>query len=341
MDANTATVKGLGLLAKAFLWLGIPATTAYLATAYPTSASLLPVILLPTIGAMYKRQNLLPGHRAKLSTLAYVFWTVGTIGVAGVMALQGLGLYSLATLLFGPEDAQAYLEEFGVSTLNGLSVEDIARRARMAKKWEYFALLAVFTYVLAGGLEELLKYAPIFYMRRNEPDPRSRVVRAQIYMQYALAAALGFSTIENLGMTMAAVKAGEGPLKIAVMVVERVALSAPGHMLCAAMLAINAARVTTSESNRKFWNLWRIVGTSVLYHGTFDFMLFSISAWNGNVGWIHPTDVTSNITGLTMMSALQGALAMQVWQGWKALETEEDGKPAAAVQNKDSPLDVR
>ncbi|KAK4541202.1 hypothetical protein LTR36_008276 [Oleoguttula mirabilis] len=200
-----ASVKGLGSLATSFLWLGMPVTTAYIAITSPTTASLLPVIMLPTIWSPYKRRCLPLEHRAKLETLAYNFWTVGSLGIFGVIVLQSLGSSGIARLLFGSaREAKAYMQGFS------------------APKWlrdgSTFALLAIFTYVKAGGLEELLKYAPIAYMRRKVSKSGSRIVVAKLYIQYALAAALGFSTLENVGMTMGALKSGEGAVKTALAV---------------------------------------------------------------------------------------------------------------------------
>ncbi|KAK5128572.1 hypothetical protein LTR85_003243 [Meristemomyces frigidus] len=333
MNASTATLRGLGLIAKGFLWLGMPATTAYIAKASPTTASLLPVILLPTFWSVYKRRSMPLEHREMLESLAYIFWTVGTIGVFAVIVMQSLGSYGLARVLFGSRKVtSAYMREFGVTTIHGMGAEDISKRAQMAWRWEYFALLASFTYMLAGGLEELLKYAPIVYMRPRVPASTPKVIRAKLYLQYALAAALGFSTLENVGFTMAALKSGERAPGTAVTVAERVTLSAPGHMLCAAMLAINAVDEEGSERGAR--SLWRTLGTSVLYHGRFHFMLFAISAWNGNVGWIHPTDATSIIVGLPMVEVfgLERALAMQVWRGWQALRTKENEKPVGGAE---------
>ena len=312
-----ATHVGLGLLAKAFLWLGAPAAIIALAVNSPPTASILPIVLLPTIWALYKHRSLPAEQRVDPSHLALIFWTVGTIGVVSVISIQALACYGVATLLFGTTlAAKDYMAEFGRSSVAGLTVDELGRRAELAHSWRHFAMLLFFTYVVAGGAEELLKFAPIAFLRSRQPDRMPMATKAKRYMQYAIAAGLGFSTTENVGFIMVAINDSHSVWKVALTVLERVLSGGPGHVLCACLSAINAARLDHAKLTPR--TLWQIVGLSAFYHGTFDFMLFAITAWNGNVGWIHPTDAVSLVTGALGVVALQGTLALQVGQRWSA-----------------------
>jgi hypothetical protein len=51
--------------------------------------------------------------------------------------------------------------------------------------------------------------------------------------------------------------------------------------------------------------------------------LFSFSAWNGNIGWIHPTGLEQNIAALTMYCTALGVAGWLVRREWKAVEENE------------------
>ena len=50
--------------------------------------------------------------------------------------------------------------------------------------------------------------------------------------------------------------------------------------------------------------LWQVLRRPVLFHGTFDFVLFCISTTNGDIGWVHPK------TGTRLVLVLKLALGM-------------------------------
>lgn len=173
---------GLGLLAKAFLWLGLPAAIASLIWTSPTTAAILPIIMLPTVWSRYQRQSLPSEHRANMEVLALTFWAVGTVGMSGVIILQSIISYRFASLLFSKSEVKTVLEEFGRSSTRALTADQMLTRVALASSWQYFALLLLFTYGLAGGLEELLKYAPIALLGGHEPPTPSRLTRATRYI---------------------------------------------------------------------------------------------------------------------------------------------------------------
>jgi len=217
-------------------------------------------------------------------------------------------------------------------------VSEVAIRAQMAGTWQYVLLLVVFCFGMAGTSEELLKYVPIAYMRRKQSTPSSTLAKARLYVQYAVAAAVGFATIENIGLVYAAIKGGESATKVAITVAERVVFSAPGPSLCAWLLAIRAAgEVSTKPTWRK---LWSIIGASALYHGALDFLFFALSAWNGHVGWIHPRDDTSIAVGLVGVIGWQGSLALQVRREWRELHSAENTKTGAKIGKEGSATEM-
>ncbi len=105
------------------------------------------------------------------------------------------------------------------------------------------------------------------------------------YIAYAIASALGFSTLENIGFIYQACQV-ESASRLAITVCERVAIGAPLHSGSGILLAVNVIR---RDLRHEPLNLWQVMQLPILLHGTFNFFLFSLSAANGNIGWVHPT----------------------------------------------------
>ncbi|KAI5865123.1 hypothetical protein GGS23DRAFT_618109 [Durotheca rogersii] len=102
-----------------------------------------------------------------------------------------------------------------------------------------------------------------------------------------VASALGLSTIENIGFMYAAVQANQ---ELALTLFERLDIRSPAHDTGGLLIGVNAARRDLRQETVS-------PSSSV---GPFDFMLFAISALNGNSFSVVP--------GLT--AAIQGALAI-------------------------------
>lgn len=64
---------------------------------------------------------------------------------------------------------------------------------------------------------------------------------------------------------------------------------------------------------------WQVFSESAFYHGTFDFMLFSICALEGNSGWIRPTSLWSNVMMYALGLGLHGSLYTECWREVKRL----------------------
>ncbi|KAK3115870.1 hypothetical protein LTR53_004370 [Teratosphaeriaceae sp. CCFEE 6253] len=269
------------LFARCLRWIVMPLFLASMTVGAPLTAVALPWAMLPTIGLLYRRRTLPPDRQADLTTLTYIYFGSATLGLVAVLAAQTLLMKIVLKPLFGRQ-AKAYVAEFMRSSIKGLSAEQIAFRATLASSWQNWAFLLVFTFVGAGLCEELLKYAPIASLRHQNNSTAPR----EVLVQYAVAAALGFSTVENVAYSRMAVQAGERGWKLALTIAERVIAGGPGHCLTAALLAINVAKLGEYRTSPS--SLWQILGGSVLYHGIFDFVLFAISALHGNVGFVHP-----------------------------------------------------
>ena len=73
-------------------------------------------------------------------------------------------------------------------------------------------------------------------------------------------------------------------------------------------------RSVRRDARGEKWSLWRVIVRSALYHGAFNFVPFCVSAWNGNVGWIHPTGFGSNVVMFGLGLALQWLLVYDIWR---------------------------
>ena len=130
-------------------------------------------------------------------------------------------------------------------------------------------------------VEESVKYYAVVLARHF-----GRVTRQGDYITIAVSAALGFATFEIFAFVFAASQ-DESLTWTAVTIFERVLLGSALHTMMAAVVAISIiARDVRHESR----GLWWVLGQPILFHGSFDFTFFAISALNGNLGWIHPKE---------------------------------------------------
>ncbi|KAK0288780.1 hypothetical protein LTR91_017413 [Friedmanniomyces endolithicus] len=303
-------------IAKGLRWIGMPVFLGSTMIGTPLMAVATPFIMLPTLALLYKRHTLPRDRQADLNSLTYIYF--GSIfGIAGVILAQLLLVHAIAKPLFG-DQAATFMVELVRSTVGDLTPDQLVLRGKIASSWQYWVLLVAMTYVAAGGVEELLKYAPIAYLhRRQRQSADKKAIPKEVYLQYAVAAGLGFSTIENVAFARVAVKVGESGWKLALTIFERVVGGTIGHCLMAALIAVNVAKM--GEYRRTPRNLWRILGGPILWHGSFDLVLFGLSALEGNVGFIHPEDPW-RIAGMILVAeSIQLSLFLQVRRRWLAL----------------------
>ncbi|KAH8771571.1 hypothetical protein F5882DRAFT_520974 [Hyaloscypha sp. PMI_1271] len=280
----------LSLSARLALYLGPPSVILLTSLASPKTGLLSPLAFLPTISAYH-----------------------------ACISLIQLGICkTISALLFSrdPAGLDDFWVEFARSGVEGLTTKELLKRAEIAWGWRNGVVNAALTFLAAGLGEEVLKYLPIAYARRHgRAEGRTRA-----YLDYALAGALSFSLIENIGFLYAAVEKGGSWSGLALSVFERVVVAGTGHVTMSVLTALRATR-RDYYGDRLGW--WEVIGPAALYHGAFDFVCFSASSWEGNVGWIHPTGL--GVTSVMFGSCLS-LVASAMWQTrreWKGLEDRD------------------
>jgi len=280
------------------LWIvGLPTTVASLTYYSPPTAALTPLLLSPTILAAWYYRSV---PREKSGSTEVATWTYVGISVLGPLFAGALQLSLISVMfkaLFGSQKGD-YMRELQRVTLEGATTDIIEARKRMAWTPNYFAALAVFSYLGAGVVEEGIKYVALrFAVLRARPKHEYE------YLVYAAMAGLGYATIENIIVTQATVGKGESTGMIGLTLFERIFFASIGHTIMSLLTGLQSIR---RDARGQKLPIWRVIARAVIYHGTWDFALFLLSAWNGNVGWIHPTDAKSLILGFSPVIALQG-----------------------------------
>lgn len=269
-----------------------------------TLATMLPILVLPTF-SLWQWENTRDYDQTDTSTMIWTCAITGTIGISLDIALQGLFSYGAALLLFR-NDAKKYIKEF---TISEDKIKDAAHRATrrdMSRRWQYWVFLLIFCFVMAGALEEGLKYFSLTGARKY-----GKVVQERDYIRIPVAAAVGFATIENMAFAYGAYKSGESPIRLAMTILERTVFGIPGHAMTAALIGLN---VLVRDIRQETMNMWQILLEPILFHGCFDFMLFAISAYDGNIGWVHPKGASKICVTLVLVVGIQLCLALVVKQ---------------------------
>lgn len=138
---------------------------------------------------------------------------------------------------------------------------------RFAESPALFVFLFLLSYVSAGVVEESLKYYCARDVKRRRPS--YRVLYG--YGLYAAAAALGFSSIENIGYVLSGAvgKGGDGSvIGVLVNVLGRVCISTPLHVMCGYLIGLQVFR---RDVLAEPLSIFKVMGWSVFFHGTFDF----------------------------------------------------------------------
>ena len=227
-----------------------------------------------------------------------------------------------STIIFIGSDDQTKDEfwiEFARGSVDGLSTDELARRADLAASWQNWVFIGVLSFFGASLVEESLKYLSIVYARRRAA-PEGRKRRDRVYVDYAVAGALGFGVVEAIGFIYAAVESGgETWPRLMFTLFERV-VGSLGHLSVAALMALRALR-RDYYGDRMSW--WAVVAPSVALHGTHDFVALGASALEGNVGWIHPVGLWDTVGMLGLIGGLMVTAAWLVRGEWKTLEERE------------------
>lgn len=77
------------------------------------------------------------------------------------------------------------------------------------------------------------------------------------------------------------------------------------------------------------WGLFRavgVIGPAVLFHGTYNFALMSVSVMEGNVGWIHPNGLRNTALALGLVSGMIGLAVRKAKQEWRKVQKHEQDR---------------
>ncbi|KAI0376259.1 protease prsW family-domain-containing protein [Hypomontagnella monticulosa] len=266
---------------KILLWAVLPALFIGLVILSPVTAFLSLFILAPTFLLLRYDGTHPADQRVDLETFIWTYMLTGTVGVAAVILVQLAVSTALCFALF-PTTAITVLTEVGRSEpdVANLDADALATRHQIASDVRYWVFMLAFAFSAAAIPEEFLKYSGVAYAKR-----RGRIAHEQNYVTLGAAAALGFSTFENIGFVYAAALADNGVTDLLVSLAERVLIGSPMHVMGGLLIGMNAA---CRDFRGEVLSLTRILTVPVLFHGTWDFSLFGVSALDGNVGWVHP-----------------------------------------------------
>jgi hypothetical protein len=326
----------LSLSARLLTYIGPPSAILFTFLASPMTGLISPLAFLPTTYAYRKwansnKQN--PQRRGELEPMIYTYALAGTVGLLGVSLIQ-MGVVKVVSFFLFYHDRQAskdFWTEFFRVSIEGLKSNELAKRAGIAWSWKNWVLNGALTFIGAGLGEEILKYLPIIYARRRDTGDEMKK-RNRAYVDYALAGALSFALVENIGFLYSSVETGnQSWSRLAWSGFERVIIGGTGHITVAVLTALRAIR-RDYYGDQLSW--LQVIGPAVLYHGTSDFVCFGTSAWEGNVGWIHPTGLGPTSVLFGSYLGLLGAAMWQTSREWRVLE-EKDRMMAASKNEKE------
>jgi RsiW-degrading membrane proteinase PrsW (M82 family) len=145
---------------------------------------------------------------------------------------------------------------------------------RARQTFGFFAFIFLMSYVVAGGTEESVKYVITDQIPKRKPLFKDWIG----LILYAAAAACGFSTIENVGYILMAAKMSiDAGLENSF---ERIFISTPLHIGTAVLIGFGIAK-------RHVFNVplskLRIMAVPVFIHGTFDYILLMIYAFQDDI----------------------------------------------------------
>lgn len=321
--SHAAQNTSLSLSARLLCYLGPPSIILLTSFASPRTALVSPVAFLPTAW-FFRRWRASdyvdPSRRGELEPMIWTYVAVGTVGLATAMSVQMVICSAVSRILFrSGEMRDHYWTEFQRSSIDGLTADELARRAELAFSWQNWVFGTIFTYLVAGLVEETLKYLPIAYARRRG-TAEQRQQRNRAYVDYTMAGALSFGMLESIGFLYAACEQGhETGAKLAFTLAERM-VGSIGHLLVASITALRATR-RDYYGDQMSW--WAVVGPAVILHGTSDFVAMTASALEGNVGWIHPTGVRNTTVMLGLIGGLITTAAWLVRREWKMLDDRD------------------
>lgn len=303
----------------------VPLAVCFIVSFDSSKAALLtPLAFLPTALFYYvwvRQCQHMPARRAYLNGLIWIYVLMGSLGTI-VLSIAQLSAHFLTVSFLLGDAAPAYWIEFLRGTAEGLTHEERMRRADMAATWQNWVLMLLFSYVMAGGMEEILKYMPILYARR-QCNKHKACRREPMYIDFSIAGGLGLVTVECIGYIVDTCHSGlPGWVAPLVTLAQRQVAGTMGHVVVSLLTSYRAARA----DRRTLSSSWfRILLPAFVLHGSAIMAVFVACTVQGHVGWVHPTEVIS-IIGLYgnyfLVVLLTGLLA---WHERHALHRESEG----------------
>lgn len=290
--ANTAASNAsLSVTARLSMVLAPCLVSCWLYMTSAKAALLSPFVFLPTYGMYYVwalANRARPEHHGQLETMVWIYFSVSIIGTTLLGLTQLLAYLLLVSVVMG-DRASEYWTEFLRGTVEGMLPEERAKRANLAFTWQNWLLTILFSFVMAGGFEETLKYLPVAYAKRSERVSEKK--HRNIYLDYALAGSLGIATVECIGFLHDTYANGiQSMLELIVTLAQRLVAGTAGHLSTAILTALRATRSNFYGPQQS--SLWIII-PSVIIHGIGVMTVFVSCTLDGHVGWVHPTELIS------------------------------------------------
>jgi len=233
----------------------------------------MPLVLLPTY--LLYRQWAKHYQEVELYMLLRVYATAFVPGALVVMLIEGV-ITVLFIVIILPDALRQLVKGLGEDPSKSPTSPDGRKNPpgleflSLPESAPLFIFLFLLAYVSAGGVEESLKY----YLTRKVNKLRPAYKNIRGITLYAVAAALGFSTVENIGYVSSGAAMDPSFLAVFVNALGRVLISTPLHLMCGYLMALRLCRreVLGELSLGRF----RLLFPSVFWHGSFDFFLFVI-----------------------------------------------------------------
>jgi RsiW-degrading membrane proteinase PrsW (M82 family) len=166
-------------------------------------------------------------------------------------------------------------------------------------------------HVGAAVVEEAIKYLALRLAVR-----RARPKQEKEYRIYVAVVGLDYATIENILVIYTSIQNKETGGMVTLTLLERIVLASMGHTIMALLTDLQSTR---RDARAEKLSIWQVITRAVAYHGTWDCVLFAVSAWNGNVGCIHPNDAGSIAVALFSVLAFRSKAALDFTRQLRAM----------------------
>ena len=246
------------LILLALLWplTFLPSSTRFIGL-------FLPLLFVPTVVLYYVYQRYYYQH-VEINVLMHTYVVAFTVGALVVLLLESLLtiIFAAFTLYWQMDEVVKWLLQQGRA--NASDVEEASDPfAFLSKTAGFFIFIFLVAFIVAGCVEEAMKYALTVRIKRVTPGFADR----SGFLLYAVTAALGFSTLENIGY---AFQVTAPFYAVLLNIASRILISTPLHLGCGYLTGIGVVR---RDVYGEPLPLWRIMGLPVLLHGGFDFFL--------------------------------------------------------------------